>query len=392
MLDSNGFKRKTYDDLLNDMSAKARELFGADANVSERAVLGILLRVMAWFLSLAWMAIEAVYHSGFRSSAEGVQLDKLLPLAGTRRLQAEYATGTIKINGTENVTIPAGFIVSTQSDITFETINDCVLDNDGEGYVEIVCTAIGAIGNVEPNTITVIENPSADVISVTNPVRTSGGREVETDQEARERSDVTVEGQGSGTTAAIRAELLKINDVRAAYVYENDKLTTGLYNTPGKSLQPFVLGGDDEEIAQSILRKKTGGIESYGTTVIEVTDIGGHPHSIGFTRATEKRVYAKIELSKDVTFTSTGENDVKDALVSYIGGARTNNTMASGLTMGESVIFAKALAYTMEIAGVVDANLSLSIDGVTFSTDNISIAINEVAQLNAADIEVTYIV
>ena len=47
MLDRNGFKRKTYDDLLNEMSAKAKEYFGADANVSERALAELFQKSLA---------------------------------------------------------------------------------------------------------------------------------------------------------------------------------------------------------------------------------------------------------------------------------------------------------------------------------------------------------
>jgi len=390
VLDANGFKRKTYDELLEDISTKAKEYFGANANVSSRAALGIFIRIMAWFLSLAYQAIEAVYHSGFRSSAEGVQLDKLLPLAGTQRLQAEYATVPVTLTGTPNYTEPAGFIVGTENDVNFETLEDCTLDENGVGTVEAVCTQIGSVGMVAANRITIIVNPSADITSVTNLVSSSGGRDKETDLEARERSDVTVEGQGSGTTAAVRAELLKISDVRAAFVIENDTMATDIYNTPGKALQAFVLGGSDEDVAQAILRKKAGGIQAYGTTIITAKDIGGHPHPVGFTRAVEKRVYAKITLTTDVTFTATGEDDVKNALVGYVGGERTNSSITGGLSMGEDVIYAKALAHIMKITGVVDADLTLSLNGTTYNTNNISIAISEVAQLDAVDIEVTY--
>ncbi|WP_332649650.1 baseplate J/gp47 family protein [Lysinibacillus sp. 54212] len=389
MLDRNGFKRKTYDDLLNDMTSKAQELFGANANVSERGVLGRLLRIMAWFLSLAWQAIEAVFHSGFRNSAEGTNLDKLLPYAGITRNLAQYATGEVKLTGTPEYTEPAGFIVGTANNINFETIEDVTLDINGDGYAKVVCTEIGTIGNVGVGLINVIVNPNADITAVTNLSKTSGGREKETDQEARERADITVEGLGSGTPAAVRAELLKISDVRAAFVVENDTLVTDIYGTPGKALQSFVLGGDDNEIAQAIIRKKAGGIRAYGTTVINATDIGGYTHPIGFTRASVVRIYAKITLSTDATFTANGESDVKNALINYIGGTRTDGSVVAGLTMGEKVVFAKGLAHIMGVDGVTDANLTLSTDGLLYDENNIDISIYEVAQLNAADIEVT---
>lgn len=388
MLDEKGFKRKTYDDLLNDMSAKAKEYFGANANVSERAFLGILIRIMAWFLSLAWMAIEQVYHAGYRKSAEGTQLDKLLPLAGTTRNLAEYAYGEVTLTGTPNHTVESGFFIGTEHDVNFETITDVTLDENGQGTVEVVCTEIGIIGNVATGAINTIVNPDANVTSVTNLTKTSGGREKETDQEARERADITVEGQGSGTTASIRAELLKIPTVRAAKVVENFSDDTDQYDTPSRGLQTFVLGGSDEEIAQAILNKKAGGIHPYGTTYIEIPDISGEPQKIGFTRASEVQLFAKVTISTNTSFNTDGVDQVKNALVKYIGGADTNGQLFAGLNMNEKVVLAKGMAHVMGVSGVTDVEISFSTDGLTFMEENINIGVNEVAQINASNIEV----
>lgn len=389
MLDRNGFKRKTYDDLLTNMSNKAKELFGADANVSERAVLGILLRIMAWFLSLAWQAIEAVYHSGYRKSAEGVQLDKLLPYAGITRNLAEYATGEVMLTGTPGYTEPAGFLVGTEYDVNFETVEDCTLDESGVGFAKVVCTQIGSIGNVGANRISIIVNPNADITAVSNPLKTTGGREKETDQEARERADITVEGNGNGTVAAIRAGLLKISDIRAVRVIENDTMLTDAYNTPAKAVQAFVLGGKDEEIGQAILDSKSGGIQAYGSTYVKVKDKSGTEHPIGFTRAEEVNIHARVIVSTDPTFAAAGTEDVKNALVRYIGGTRTDAQVVAGLTMGEKVVYAKALATIFNVPGVADVDLQLSINGVNYSTENIDLSIYQVAQIDSTNIEVT---
>lgn len=391
MLDANGFKRKTYDDLLNDMSSKTKELFGADANVSEKAFLGILIRIMAWFLSLAWMAIEQVYHAAYRKSAEGVQLDKLLPYAGITRILEEYAYGEITINGTANHTVESGFLVSTESDITFETIADVTLDVNGVGIVEIVCTNIGSIGNVEANSITQIVNPDANVTSVNNPQRTSGGREKETDAEARARADITVEGMGSGTPAAIRRALMNLPNVRAAHVIDNYSDVTDAYGTPSRAIQAFVLGGDDGDIAQAILESKSGGIQPYGTTYIDVADLSGTLKSVGFTRASEVNLHARIVISKDSRFTNDGEDKVKNAVVRYIGGSDTTSQLFTGLNMGEKVVLAKAMAHIMSVEGVTDVELSFSTDGgQVFLEENVLIDVFEVAQISAENIEVVF--
>ena len=86
MLDGTGFKRKTYNDLQQEMDQRARELFGDDINTSERSPIGILIRLFAWFLGKSWELAEKVYNSGFVTKAEGVQLDNLTPLYNTQRI------------------------------------------------------------------------------------------------------------------------------------------------------------------------------------------------------------------------------------------------------------------------------------------------------------------
>lgn len=47
-LTSAGFRRPTYNELLDTLEHKARELFGATANLTVRSPLGLFLRIFAW--------------------------------------------------------------------------------------------------------------------------------------------------------------------------------------------------------------------------------------------------------------------------------------------------------------------------------------------------------
>lgn len=388
-LDKTGFKRKTYSELVDSMSAKAKEKFGADANTTERSVLGIIIRIMAWFFSLLWQDTEDVYHSAYRKTAEGNQLDMLLPYAGITRNLADFSYGQIEVIGTPNHFIESGFLVSTENDIYFETLYDLTLNEEGKGFVDIVAYEIGARGNVGANTITQIINPDADIIRVNNPLKTNGGREKETDAEARERADITVEGIGSATTAAIRTNLLKISSIRAAKVIENYKDEVDQYGTPPRSIQAFVLGGSDEEIAKAIHEKKAGGIQPYGTTYVDVLDLSGEVKQIGFTRANEVNVYIKVNVTTNTSFTANGVNQIKTALVKYVGGTDANNNTYAGLNMGDDVVVSRLIAKTYSVDGIEDVIVEVSNDGINYNDSNVIIGLQEVAQTHFNDIEVT---
>lgn len=388
-LDKNGFKRKSYSDLVDSMSAKAKEKFGADANTSERSVLGIIIRIMAWFFSLLWQDTEDVYHSAYRKTAEGVQLDMLLPYAGITRNLADFAYGQIEITGTPNHFIESGFLVSTNNDIFFETIFDLTLDSEGKGTVDIVALEIGPIGNVGASTITQIVNPDANIISVSNPSKTNGGRNKETDAEARERADNTVEGLGSATTAAIRTNLLKKPNIRSAKIIENFSDEVDQYGTPPRAIQAFILGGSDEEIAKAIHEKKAGGIQPYGTTYVDILDLSGDIKQIGFTRAEEINIFIKANIVTNSLFNLNGIDQVKTALIKYVGGTDVSNNIYSGLNMGDDVIVSRLIARTYSVDGIEDVNIEVSTDGINYNDVNIEIALQEVAQTHFNNIEVT---
>ncbi|ADE87502.1 baseplate protein [Deep-sea thermophilic phage D6E] len=388
MLTKDGFKRKRYSDLIDDMTLKAKELFGEDVNLSEKSFLGILIRLFAWFLAIIWEVAEKVYNSGYMHKAEGIQLDRKAWEFGITRLQEQHAQGTIEIHGTPGFVVEEGTLFETDKGILFELTTDITLDENGVGTGDVVCTEAGTKGNVAANTITIISNPNENIMSVTNPSPTSGGRERETDAEFFERYQQTLSGLGSTSTDSIRAELLKLNGVRAAVVIENTKSTPDEAGRPPKSISVYVLGGDANEIAQVIFSKKAAGIEAYGTDQVQVLDMAGYPHTIGFSRATEVPIAVQLTIKKNDRFPGDGVQRVKTEIIKYIGGTDADGASYTGLNMGEAVVFSKLINQVYRVDGVEDVQLLVGVKEQTLGTSNVTMDITEVAQISHADIEV----
>ncbi|MFG3612368.1 baseplate J/gp47 family protein [Rummeliibacillus stabekisii] len=387
-LTSKGYKRESYEDILERLEVKAKELFGQDANTGARSALGILLRIMAFVLALVWQDNENVYYSGFRKTAEGRQLDALLPYAGITRNPATYADGPVVFGGVPATTIEMGFTVGKEDETLYYTLEDAVIGSDRTVTVDVMCQVSGAIGNAEPGQINQIINPIDGLEGVTNLIAFTNGKEQETDQEVRERADTTVEGLGSGTTASIRTELLKVPGVRAAYVDENYNDEANIYGTPSRAIQAFVLGGSDEDVAQAVFKKKAGGIKPFGQTFVTILDDAEQPHQVGLTRAQTVQIYAKVSLKTNNSFESDGQNQVIRAIVQYIGGTDAESNTYIGLNMGEDVILSKLIAKLYGVNGIDDVDVQLSIDGSQFDASNVEIQLQQVAQIIAANIEV----
>ena len=390
MLDAKGFKRPTYAEIFAEMETEAKARFGENVNTSERSFLGILLRLFAWFLSKVWQATENSYYGAYVNTAEGVQLDRLGPYVGIRRKLATWASGTIQLIGTPGHTEPAGFRVETPTGVVFETVEDITLDATGIGTGEIRALEPGTIGNVAAETITVITNPNANITSCTNPAPTSGGQNKETDQEFRERFALSVSGGGAATIDSIRSALLRTPGVRAAVVIENNSITTDAAGRPPKSFEAYVLGGDPQDIGQTILDTKAAGIESYGSESVEVLDISGNPHTIRFSYAEEVPIHVRVMVRKNNQYPVDGDTQVRSAIVRYIGGEDYDGQLYVGLNMGDDVIHSRMVATVYKVAGIEDATVELSTDGTSWTQANISVDQHKVAQTSHTIIEVVH--
>ena len=384
-----GFRRKTFEDIVADLQQAAQNEFGVDVDLSETSPLGKFISVIAYALAEKWESSEDEYNSAYVDTAEGTQLHNVGKYIGIKPNEATKATGQITITGTPATLINAGFLIATATGIQFQTIDSATISGSGTITVNIEAINTGATGNVSGNTITVIVNPQAGVTSVTNAMATSGGQDQESDIDFRNRYLESVAKGGSSTVDSIRAKLLdEVDGVRAAIVIENDTNAADPDGRPPKSINAIVLGGTSADIAKAIMQSKAAGIQAYGSTVEIVQDSSGNNHSIGFSYATEIDIYANITITKNAAYPSDGDTQVKLALIKHIGGTDGTNTY-NGLSMGDDVIHGQVQSKIYQVAGVVDVVLELSTDGITYAESNIPINTTEVAQTDNIKVVVT---
>lgn len=387
-LTKKGYKRETYEEIVGRMEIKAKESFGQDVNVSQRSFIGMFIHILAYMLSLVWQDNENVYNSAYRDTAEGKQLDALIPYSGTSRGAATTATGEVTFTGTAGTIIELGTEVSKSDETIYFTVENATIATNGIVTIPIICTKTGIMGNAEVGAINQIVNPMEGVDRVTNEGVLINGFERETDAELRTKAEISVEGLGSGTTASIRTELLKVEGVRAVFVDENYTNETNEYSTPVSAIQAFVLGGQNGAIAQAILNKKAAGIRPYGTVSAYVLDVAGQLKEISFTRAVTVPVRVKVTLSTNNIFEADGIEQVIQAIVQYIGGVDAQGINYNGLNMGEHVIVSKLIAQIYTVNGIEDVTFDLSSDGINYTDKNLAIAQQQVATTSASAIEV----
>ncbi len=145
-----------------------------------------------------------------------------------------------------------------------------------------------------------IINNIAGFDSVTNLLEPVYGRLAETDIELRQSYIAKSALRSNTMIDSIVSELLNnVDSVESASGYENDSDYTDERGLPPHSIEIVVEGGNDEAIANAILRRKAGGIQTYGSVVVDVPGNYGDSIPIRFNRPEYLYTWLKLVLYGD---------------------------------------------------------------------------------------------
>lgn len=229
----------------------------------------------------------------------------------------------------------------------------------------------------EANTITSIQTPKTGWDAVTNPTAVVPGEDVETDEELRERFRQSKYIRATNILEALYSDLISLANVIEVQIYENDTDVVDSNGVPAHSFLPIILGGDPLEIAESIWENKPLGIRSYGNTTQTIYDSQGFPHEIGFERPNPVDIYIRMDLTTDSNYPQNGDDLIK------------SNLTSTDFGIGDDVIYSRLYTPINSVPGHQVNSLEVSLDGVTWNTNNISIPFNGIANLESANILIT---
>lgn len=229
----------------------------------------------------------------------------------------------------------------------------------------------------EANTITSIQTPKTGWDAVTNPTAVVPGEDVETDEELRERFRQSKYIRATNILEALYSDLISLANVIEVQIYENDTDVVDANGVPAHSFLPIILGGDPLDIAESIWENKPLGIRSYGNTTQTIYDSQGFPHEIGFERPNPVDIYIRMDLTTDSNYPQNGDDLIK------------SNLTSTDFGIGDDVIYSRLYTPINSVPGHQVNSLEVSLDGITWNTNNISIPFNGIANLESANITIT---
>lgn len=362
-----GYQRRTYDDILNDKIKRAKELFGENIDTSDQGALGKFLRVNAYDQAMLEEELEAVYYARFPNTATGTSLDRLLVFGGISRNPATEARYSVRVHGVVGYLIEAGFLIGTDTDLTYYSTHDATIGDDGTCLVEVSCTEAGSVGNINAGAINKAVNPDANITAVEGIESLTAGVDEEGDVELRERFKAAMAGAGSCNEGAIRAAILRVPTVQYAAVIANNTNETDADGRPPHSFEAYVLGGNDyeQEIAQAIYQKRPVGIQTVGDKAVTITDVSGNDFVVNYSPAPNIAITVRAVLKVSAAFTTDGAELVRTKVADYI----------NSLGIGNSLVLSSIYGHIYAVAGVTEVTkLELSTDGGnTYSTNNVAV-------------------
>lgn len=377
-----GYIRRTYDDIVNDAVQHAKDLFGEDIDTSDLTPLGKFIRIVAYDIAVAEEEIEAVYYSSKPNTASGQSLDRLLVFGGITRNPASAAQYTVEVQGAAGYTIPVGFLVGTDTELTFYNVAEVTIGEDETAEIEVSCTEAGTVGNINAGAITRVVNPDANVYSVAGKSCSILGLDEENDADLRVRLNAAMQGSGSCNENSLRAALLRIPTVQFAAVIANEGDVNDSDGRPPHSFECYVRGGDayEKEIAEAIFQKKPIGIKTTGDKAVTVVDLSGTEQVIKYSPTKNVDVAVRASVKVTTAFPEDGSTQTKEAIADHI----------NSLGIGNTLVLSSIYGHIYGIPGVVEVtSLELSTDGgSTFSTGNVKVAQFELAVCSTVSLTV----
>jgi len=285
-------------------------------------------------------------------------------------------------------------------------------DLSGDCAVQANARAVngGVGGNVGANTLTVLPSVPSGVDSVTNP-HPMGSRDFaltdfetftpgepeESDAELRERAQISEGRRGKGTLKAVLARVGSLPGAESVTVLEN-KTNSTQNGLPGTSFELIYYGTDSQQaVADALYDVKGVTAHDYsganGTAVSETVSASNGQQ---FTMHWSEPTIVNVDMTLGIVVNSeyVGDDALRDKIVNYIGGTKSDGTSTLGTGVGEDVIVNQVedVIVGPSDTGVVGVDSTSFTPSTTTDADGlevVAIGSNEVANTNGEDSSIT---
>ncbi|WP_099075735.1 baseplate J/gp47 family protein [Proteus alimentorum] len=346
-----------------------KRIYGDDISIDADSPDGQMIGLFSQEIDSINQALSMIAQMLDPYKATGAWLEQRAMYAGIVRRGADYSyLDDVIVTGKQGVKVPKGSIFSDGNLSKWVTLADIVLDINGSARVNMRSHELGAFS------IQAGKELSMDTVIV-------GVEKITTTKIAKE--GVFEEMDGSLLTRFMRSHsinnhddrqglegaLLDLPDVKQARVYENFTNQTDDKGVPAHSLNAVVIGGSDDDIGLTILKKKIGGCGVFGS-ISNTQEYAGAQRTVKFDRASNVNIKVKLLLERVGGFHDIDTESIKSALSD------------TSFEIGESV-------YAMRLTCQVNSVQGFYIKSITVNgSDSVKVGVRQCAQIRPEDVEV----
>lgn len=387
-VDSTGLHIPTYEDILEDMIAAMKEIYGDDIYLDNSSPDYQLLSIFALKQSDTLQAMAYAYNARSPETAIGASLDSVVKLNGIKRKAASSSTCQVKITGTPFTQILDG-AVKDRAGLVWDLPSSVVIDSSGTTYTVVTCRTAGPVSALAGD-INQIETPTYGWVSVVNEVAAVLGNTQETDAQLRERQTISTANPSQTMLDGTKGAIAALKNVSRYAVYENDtnvssKTDDNPYALPAHSVTCVVEGGTDEDVAEVIYLYKGIGCYTNGDVEVQYTDQNDYINRIRFFRPVYKDIFVKVVLKKYTGYISTMTVKVREAVYNYLAALTIGSDVSASVL--SNVITDCNPSLTKPIFGIKELKLGLSKSSL--AAQDIEIGFKEIPNPAYENIEVT---
>lgn len=388
-IESTGTVLPDTDDLLTTVQGEFRNALGDQLSLDPATPQGRLIATEVDARDTFLRNMAALANQINPNLAGGAFLDAIWALTGGQRIAATRSVvPAVQLNGVPGTLIPAGTQAQTAAGALFESLSDVTLDGTGAAAVDFRALEYGPV----PAAIGALNVVVSGVLgweTVTNPAAAVLGRDQESDLSSRQRRRVTLALQGVALPEAIISGLYDTEGVKSLAFRENVTDSTQIIDgitLVEHSIWACVDGGADADVAAALLAKKSLGANWNGGVTVNVTDpASGQVYPVKFDRPTPVPIKARATV-RATGVVADPAAVVRAAMVAYAAGEIDGER---GFVVGQAASpFELAGAVNITTPGVYVQNMEIATLAGTVAPAEVPIALDEIATLNANNIEV----
>lgn len=355
----NGLVVQSLDEIVEDLKNKFRGIYGYDINLEQNSPDAQWINILAQEKKDTLDLFTQLFNNLDPDRVVGIAQQILYKLNGLviKAYMYSFVYINVVVNGPatlqgldDNLENPdgVGYTVTDSNGNRWILTTTQNFETPGVYLLNFRAAELGAITAL-PNTINIMETIVTGVSSVNNPANNYiTGDTGETSSEFRNRRDKTMEAPSQGFDESLQSQLLNLDNVTQAKVYDNRSDVT-VNNIPPHTVWTIVEGGNPADIGRTIYNNVPPGIPMKGQQVVEVPKINGLSENVYYDLPRPINLYIKATIQNFTQF-PLDEVNIKQNLAKQTYEIRERAETSNITTILKNAVGDSGNPYNVEIS------------------------------------------